>query len=208
MLDLDNARGGFIGSHPFGRRPALVVIDFQRAFTDPDVSPLASDCAPAIAQANRLIQAMRGRGPVVFTVVGYDGNHGDGGCFHRKCPPLKDLVRGSAGCALDERLDYDAATDVLLHKTQASAFFGTPLAAMLAHASCDAVLIAGCTTSGCVRASAVDAMQHGFPPFVAQDAVTDRSAAQHLSNLIDLKSKYAEVLPTDALLPLLLNPTA
>lgn len=70
------------------------------------------------------------------------------------------------------------------------------------------MLIAGCTTSGCVRASAVDAMQHGFPPFVAQDAVTDRSAAQHLSNLIDLKSKYAEVLPTDALLPLLLNPTA
>ncbi len=202
-MDPDNVRGGFAGSHAAGDRPALLVIDFQNAFTDPAISSLGSDCDAAIRQTNRLIAAMRGIGPVIFTIVAYDANHADGGCFHRKCPPLKELLRSSPASSLDQRLDYDPARDLILYKTQASAFFGTPLCGILAHARCDMLVIAGCTTSGCVRASAVDAMQYGFPPFVAQDAVTDRSAAQHASNLIDLQSKYAEVMPTEALIPLL-----
>src|SRR5690606_17517162 len=91
------------------------------------------------------------------------------------------------------RLEYDAGKDLLLYKTQASAFFGTPLSAILAANRTDTLIVAGATTSGCVRASVVDAMQNGYAPFVAMDCVADRSAAQHQSNLIDMASKYGEV---------------
>lgn len=194
MHDKDNLRSGFAGTLRPGTSPALLVIDFQRGFTEPAISPLASECPQAVEATNRLIRAMRGVGRVIFTVVGYDGNVADIGCWGQKGPTLRTLVRGTAACDLDPRLDYDPSADLILHKTQASAFFGTPLPGILAAARCDMVLVAGCTTSGCVRASVVDAMQYGFPPFVVQECVADRSLAQHNSNLIDMHSKYAEVV--------------
>ncbi len=109
-------------------------------------------------------------------------------------------MRGTSACELDPRLDYDPEQDIILYKTQASAFYGTPLSALLAHQACDMLLVAGATTSGCVRASVVDSLQSGFAPFVAEDAVADRSAAQHRSNLVDMASKYAEVLPSAQLI--------
>ena len=146
---------------------------------------------------------MRGIGPVVFTVVAYEPHLKDAGVWARKCSSLATLVRGTQAVELDPRLGYDPQQDILLSKTQASAFFGTPLAGFLAANQCDMLVIAGCTTSGCVRASAVDAIQHGFPPFVVRDCVADRSAEQHESNLIDIESKYGEVTRLADMLDLL-----
>jgi nicotinamidase-related amidase len=203
MKDDANIRSGFNGTlHP-GRKPALLVIDFQRGFTEADVSPLASDCSKAITATNALIDGMRGLGPIIFTVVGYSPNMSDMGCWGQKCASLSYLVRGTPACEVDPRLHVDPATDLVLEKTQASAFFGTALAGILASARCDMLIVAGCTTSGCVRASVVDAMQYGFPPFVVSDCVTDRSVRQHESNLIDMSSKYAEVMEIDAMLDVL-----
>ena len=200
MNDKDNILGGFNGILQRGRKPALLVIDFQRGFTEPAVSPLASECTQAVLATNELIRAMRGLGPIIFTAVGYAENFSDMGCWGQKCISLKTLRRNTPACDLDPRLEYDASTDLLLYKTQASAFFGTPLMGILASARCDMVIVAGCTTSGCVRASVVDAMQYGFPPFVVSDCVADRSLAQHNSNLIDMNSKYADVLNLDVML--------
>lgn len=200
MQDQDNIRSGFNGALTRGSRPALLVIDLQRGFTETQVSPLASDCTAAVQATNRLIEAMRGVGPVIFTVVGYDANFRDMGVWGQKCSSLVTLRRDSAACELDPRLTYDAAQDLIVHKTQASAFFGTPLCGILAAERCDMLVVAGATTSGCVRASTVDAMQYGFPPFVVREAVSDRSAAQHESNLVDMDSKYAEVVALESML--------
>lgn len=193
MNDKDNVKSGFNGTLAWGRSPALLVVDFQRGFTEPAVSPLASDCSGAVLATNKLIAAMRKVGPVIFTIVGYEANLRDMGPWGEKGGTLNTLVRNTPACELDPRLDYDPQADTIVHKTQASAFFGTPLAAILAGRQCDTVVVAGCTTSGCVRASVVDAMQNGFRPFVARECVADRSAAQHESNLIDMQAKYAEV---------------
>lgn len=203
MSDAANVRSGFYGSFEMGQRPALLVIDFQRGFTENSLSPFASDCDSAIAATNNVIDAMRGIGPVLFTIIGFEKNMKDAGCWPQKCPPLSLLSRDTPLCELDPRLHYDPDTDVILYKTQASAFFGTALTGILSTAQCDTLIVAGATTSGCVRASVVDAMQYGFPPFVVQDCVADRSAAQHQSNLIDMASKYAEVLSLPELLVLL-----
>jgi nicotinamidase-related amidase len=199
MNDKDNIRSGFNGSLQWGKKPALLVVDFQRGFTEPAVSPLAAECPEAVLATNEIIRAMRGVGPVIFTVIGYDNNFSDMGCWGQKCTSLNTLKRNTPACELDPRLEYDAATDLILYKTQASAFFGTALAAILSANRCDMVIVAGCTTSGCVRASVVDAMQNGFPPFVARECVADRSQAQHDSNLIDMNSKYAEVVSLEAI---------
>lgn len=200
MDDKNNVRSGFNGTLERGVKPTLLVIDFQRGFTETALSPLASDCTESVLATNRLVGAMRGVGPVIFTVVGYDKNFRDMGCWGQKCSSLDTLRRDSPACQLDPRLDYEDTQDLLLHKTQASAFFGTALPGILASDRCDMLIVAGCTTSGCVRASVVDAMQYGFPPFVVRDCVADRSAAQHESNLIDMNSKYADVVDLDMML--------
>jgi maleamate amidohydrolase len=193
-VDAANVRSGFNGTLRPGRRPALLVVDFQRGFTEPAISPLASDCSAAVACAGRMIRGFRGRGPVFYTVCGYSKNLADAGFWIQKCRTLDTLILGTAACELDPRLPYDAAEDVVINKTQASAFFGTPLASLLSARGIDMLVVTGCTTSGCIRASVVDAMQHGFPPFVVREGCSDRSAAQHESNLIDMQSKYAEVV--------------
>lgn len=203
MRDDANAHSGFYGSLTPGHRPALLVVDFQLGFTDTNVSPLASECGAAVMATNELISAMRRTGPVIFTVVAYEPHLSDAGLWARKCGSLGTLIRGTKAAELDPRLRYDPKHDIVLIKTQASAFFGTPLTGILAANRCDTLVIAGCTTSGCVRATAVDAIQYGFPPFVVHDCVADRSAAQHESNLIDLESKYAEVLSLARMLEIL-----
>ncbi|MEZ2741662.1 isochorismatase family protein [Paenalcaligenes hominis] len=194
MRDLDNLRGGFDGELSFGRHPALLVIDFQKGFTVPGHSALYADCNKQIESTNKIIKAMRGIGPIYFTVIAYEKNLKDGGLWLKKGRSLQQLLRNTSASELDSQLDYDRDKDTLLYKTQASAFFGTPLAALLSQSQCDSLIVAGATTSGCVRASVVDAMQNGFAPFVVADAVSDRSSQQHTSNLIDMASKYAEVV--------------
>lgn len=203
MLDTDNVASGFGGTLELGKRPALLVVDFQCAFTQPELSPFASECDDQLTATNKLIDAMRDVGPVFFTSAGYDDHALDTGLWIQKNPGLATLRRSSKHCDIDERLHVDPQVDLLIHKTQASAFFGTPVAALLAARGVDMVMLAGATTSGCIRASVVDAIQHGFAPFVVEECVSDRSAAQHDANLVDMQSKYAEVVSLNSMLQFL-----
>lgn len=189
------ARGGFGKSLPFGRRPALVVIDFVRAYLV-KTSPLYAGVEQARADCEILLRAARAAGiPVLHTNVVYQPGGRDGGVFFRKVPGLKCFERGAHPelAAFAEGLEpIDGET--VISKQYASAFFGTSLAATLTSMQIDTVLIAGLSTSGCVRASAVDCVQHGFVPVVVREAVGDRAPGPHEANLFDLQAKYAEVV--------------
>lgn len=178
-----------------GRRPALLVIDFVRAYLVED-SPLYAAAGPALAAARQLLSAARRAGlPVLHTRVEYQAGGRDGGVFFRKVPALRCFEAGARPdlAAFAEGLE-PVAGETVITKQYASAFFGTSLASTLTALGVDTLLIAGVSTSGCVRASAVDACQHGFIPLVVRDAVGDRHPAPHEASLFDLQAKYAEVV--------------
>jgi maleamate amidohydrolase len=179
-----------------GRRPALLVVDFVRAYLEPG-SPLYAGVEDARAAAVQLLAAARAAGiPVMHTNVAYEPGGADGGVFFRKLPALASFERGRHPelAAFAEGLE-PAPGEPVFTKQYASAFFGTGLAEALRERGVDTLLIAGLSTSGCVRASAVDACQHGFVPLVVREAVGDRHPAPHEANLFDLQAKYAEVIP-------------
>ena len=193
--DENYATGGFGGTLQPGRRPALLVVDFVQAYVVSD-SPLYAAAEPARAAAVTLLGAARGAGiPVVHTGVRYQPGGRDGGVFFRKVPALACFEEGAHPdlAAFAPGLEPQAGETVII-KQYASAFFGTTLASTLTALGVDTLLIAGVSTSGCVRASAVDACQHGFVPLVVRDAVGDRHAAPHEASLFDLQAKYAEVV--------------
>jgi nicotinamidase-related amidase len=179
----------------YGKHPALLVIDMQIGFTAPEKSPLAGNLDSHIAAINRLLPAARKAGaPVVFTVVGYDPQiPGDGGLWPEKAPTLLELKLGSDLVNLDPRLRR-LPDELLLVKKYASAFQGTPLAPTLVSRGVDTVVVTGCTTSGCVRATVMDALAHGFRPIVPEEAVGDRAQEPHDANLFDIDSKYGDVV--------------
>jgi nicotinamidase-related amidase len=181
-----------------GERPALLIVDFVRAYLVPG-SPLYAGVEPARAAAERLLAAARRAGiPVMHTNVEYEPGGRDGGVFFRKLPALASFERGrNPGlAAFAEGLDPLPGEPVFT-KQYASAFFGTRLAELLRERGVDTLLIAGVSTSGCVRATAVDACQYGFIPLVVREAVGDRHPAPHEANLFDLQAKYAEVVSLD-----------
>jgi nicotinamidase-related amidase len=178
-----------------GIRPALLVVDFVRAYLTPG-SPLYAGVEHARAAAERLLRAARTADiPVMHTNVGYEPGGIDGGVFFRKLPALASFERGRSPelAAFAEGLE-PLASEPVFTKQYASAFFGTKLAAALKSMKVDTLLIAGVSTSGCVRATAVDACQHGYVPLVVREAVGDRHPAPHEANLFDLQAKYAEVI--------------
>lgn len=187
------ANGAFGGSLGIGRRQALVMIDFAQAYFVSD-SPLFANCPKVVPQAAALLQWARGRGMLVcHTRVEYRPDGLDGGVFFRKLPALKVFTAGHPLAACVPSLaPHD--NEPVCTKQYASAFFGTSLASTLRAQGVDCVLLAGMSTSGCVRASAVDAIQHGFIPVVVRDACGDRHPAPHEANLFDLQAKYAEVM--------------
>ena len=192
-LDADYAAAGFGGRLAFGNRPALLVIDVVMAYLD-KTSPLYAGVENALASNIRLVEAARAAGvPVIFTRVLYSANGADGGVFYRKVPALKAYLEGSPLGAFPPGLQ-PRADEVVVTKQYASAFFGTSLASTLRALEVDTVVMGGFSTSGCVRASALDAMQHGFIPFVVRDACGDRDPRPHEANLFDLQAKYAEVV--------------
>jgi maleamate amidohydrolase len=177
----------------FGRRPVVLVVDIIRAYLEPS-SPLYAGVEDAVASAARVIDAARDTSvPVIFTRVEFIRGGTDGGMFYRKVPALAVL---DAGSPLADFPDAPRPRDgeVVVTKQYASAFFGTSLASTLTALGIDTVVIVGLSTSGCVRASAVDAIQHGFAPVVVRDAVGDRDARPHEANLFDLDAKYADVM--------------
>ncbi|WP_231712307.1 isochorismatase family protein [Vineibacter terrae] len=193
-LAQDYAKAGFRGRLGFGRRPALVLVDLVQAYFEPG-SPLhAPAVEPARQSSVRLLAAARQAGVLIaFTRVVYRAGGADGGVFFRKVKALSVFEEGSALGAFAAGIE-PAPGELIITKQYASAFFGTSLAASLTAASIDTVIITGVTTSGCVRATAVDAMQNGFIPVVIRDAVGDRDARPHEANLFDLESKYADVV--------------
>ncbi|WP_407525909.1 isochorismatase family protein [Methylobacterium oryzisoli] len=179
-----------------GRRPALLVVDLTRAFTAPETS-LGADMAPAIDETNRLLDAAHAAGiPVHLSTIAYDDPSTQSGVWRDKITGLDALILGSEGVDQDPRLRR-APSDRILVKRFASCFFGTTLADDLRAGGVDTLIIAGCTTSGCVRASAVDACSHGFRTIVAREATADRLQDAHAQSLIDIDLKYGDVMPVD-----------
>lgn len=190
----DQTFGNQVG---WGKRPLLLVIDMTRAFTDPD-RPLGAEVSGLVTAINALIHAARdGEVPVMFTRVAYEASDlSDAGLWARKIGKLDDLLAVSDGVELDPRLDV-RPTDMMLTKKYASCFFGTDLASRLVYNGIDTLVIAGLSSSGCVRATAVDAIQWGFRPMVVEDAVADRWPDAHRQALVDLSAKYADLMEVE-----------
>lgn len=196
-----SADGAFGRSLEPGSRPALLVVDFVRAYLVKD-SPLYAGVEDVRQACESLLRACRSASlPVVHTNVVYAPGGVDGGVFFRKIPALRCFERGVRPdlAAFAEGLE-PAPGEIVISKQYASAFFGTSLVSTLTALRVDTVLIAGLSTSGCVRSTAVDCCQYGFVPIVVRDAVGDRAPGPHDGSLADLQAKYAEVMTLDAVL--------
>jgi nicotinamidase-related amidase len=194
-----NQQVGFEGTLTPGKSPALLIVDFVKAYLIRG-SPLYAGVERAHSACVRLLRSCREAGIlVIHTNVAYHPGGRDGGVFFRKVPALRCFERGlnpelaAFGEGLEPRAD-----ELVISKQYASAFFATSLAATLTASGIDTLLIAGVSTSGCVRATAVDCCQHGFVPLVVRDAVGDRASGPHESNLFDIQTKYGEVIDLGA----------
>jgi maleamate amidohydrolase len=181
----------------FGQRPAVIVIDMVKAFTDPN-RMLGADLDRQVEAIRPLLDAAHERGfPVLFSTVRYDDAElRDAGIWELKMKGLATLKADTDGWEVDPRLNF-SPYDSLLFKKYASCFFGTDLVPRLMSRGVDTLIVTGCTTSGCVRATAVDAVQNGFRPMVVREAVGDRSMPAHEQSLFDLNAKYADVVSLD-----------
>ena len=179
-----------------GSRPAVLVVDFSCGFTDPECT-LGSDMTEAVEATKRLLDAVRAKGlPVVFTTIGFEPSLKDGGLWLQKVPALGDLQIGGKWVEIDPRLE-PRDDETIVMKKGASGFFGTNLASILVAQGVDSVVLCGATTSGCIRATAVDLLQYGWPTIVPRECVADRARAPHEANLFDIQAKYADVVPVE-----------
>lgn len=179
-----------------GSRPAVLVVDFSRGFTDPECT-MGSDLTSEVEATTRVLAAAREKGlPVIFTTIGFEPNLKDGSLWLQKAPGLADLQVGGKWVDIDPRLER-AEDEVVILKKGASAFFGTNLPSVLVSQGVDTIVLCGATTSGCIRATAVDLLQYGYPTLVPRECVGDRAQGPHEANLIDIQAKYADVVPVE-----------
>ena len=189
-------RQGFGQAIGRGRNPALLVVDFVNGFLDPGNFG-GGNILEAARRTKRLLAAARAKKlPIVFTRIVYAEDGSDAGVWCEKAPRLKLLTESSEASQVTASLRPKRG-ELVVRKTQASAFFGTDLASYLTYRGVDATIVAGCTTSGCVRASVVDAISYNFRPIVVPECVGDRAEAPHEANLFDIGQKYADLLPLD-----------
>lgn len=189
-------RQGFGTSMPLKEPFGLLVIDFINGFADPGRFG-GGNIAEAIHCTQGLLTAARDRKwPVIHTRVVYQDDGADANIFALKVPNIVSLLEDAPGSQFVPELQ-PVKGELVIRKTYPSAFFGTTLASWLTQRGVQTLLIAGCTTSGCVRASVVDAMCHGFRPFVITDCVGDRSLQAHEANLFDMNQKYATLMTRD-----------
>jgi maleamate amidohydrolase len=194
--------GGLGGRGGFGVRPALIVVDLCAGFTDPAYPP-GTDLDEVVGKVRVLLDHARSQAvPVVFTTIAFAADGVEGSIWRRKMPALDCLVAGSAAVELDTRLGRRPEEPVVV-KRAASAFAGTGLASLLVSLGADSLIVTGATTSGCVRATVVDACMAGYPTAVPADCVGDRHAGAHAANLFDIAAKYADVLDLAQALSLL-----
>ena len=193
------ARQDFGKAMGFGDRAALLIVDFTVGFNDPSLFG-GGNIETAVRRTAGLLEFFRRSArPVAFSRVVFSDDGVDAGVFTLKVPQLRILTESHpAGQVVPEL--QPATGELIVRKTHASAFFGTSLAPWLALRRVDTLVIAGCTTSGCVRASVVDASANNFRPIVAADCVGDRYLAAHEANLFDMGQKYADVMQRDAIL--------
>lgn len=177
----------------FGRATALLVVDFVNGFVDPEILG-GGNVAPAVAATVPLLDHFRKTGRLVaFTRIVYADDGADCGVWCEKVPRLRELTEGAHASQVVGQL-APRPGELIIRKTQASAFFATPLAGVLLARGIDTLVIAGCTTSGCIRASVIDAMSWNFRPVVAKDCVGDRALGPHEANLFDIGQKYADLM--------------
>ena len=189
----DNYQGVYDTRLGFGQRPALLLVDFVEGYFD-EACDLYADVDDALASALRIREAARAaKIPVILTNVGYHEGMLNSGVFGRKAKPLRNFKSGSAMGAWPKGL-VPLEDELIITKQYPSAFFGTSLASTLTAAQIDSVIITGLTTSGCIRATCVDACSHGFIPIVVREACGDRAEGPHEANLFDMNAKYADVV--------------
>ena len=189
----------------FGARPAIVNVDPQHAYSRPHEFVTAYETDPRqMHYISRLSGLLRARGlPVVWTYVAYMDSGEDCGIFGvRGGGPdvLRNIRPGSRRAALDDRLEVDAARDVIINKRMASAFHDTILGSLLTFHRIDTLIVTGGSTSGCVRATVVDSVSRGYRTIVPEECVADRHESPHFANLYDMHVKYADVLPVSDVL--------
>ena len=191
----DNYAGVWGNRIGFGQSPALLMIDFMQGYTSLGAPLYAPGVVSAVEHSVALLQAARAAGiPVIHTNIRYHPGHfADGGMWVKKAPVMKDMVEGNPLAAFCLEVQ-PLASEVVFTKQYASSFFGTSLAPMLVSMGVDTLIMAGCSTSGCVRATAVDAVQYGFRGIVVRECVGDRHEAPHEANLFDIDSKYGDVV--------------
>ena len=200
----DYQQAGFGGRQNLGERPALLIVDFAMAYLQ-ESSPLYAGVEDTLASCERVLAAARAAEiPVIFTRVEFQPGGADGGVFYRKVAALKCFDRGSPLAELAPSLEVKPE-DVVVTKQYPSAFFGTSLASTLTSLGIDTVIVTGLSTSGCVRATALDACSHGYVTVVVRQAVGDRSDSVHEANLFDLNAKYADVLDEERVIGYLLQ---
>jgi maleamate amidohydrolase len=184
---------GFGARIALGRSPALLVVDFVNGFIDPTIFG-GGNISEAAERTTDVIEQWRSHGaPIAFTRIVYAEDGSNAGVWCEKVPGLKQLTEHSFASQIVEFL-RPIEGDLIIRKTQASAFFATELASILTHRGVDTVAVAGCTTSGCVRATVVDAISHNFRPIVIADCVGDRALGPHKANLFDIEQKYADLI--------------
>lgn len=180
------------GGVPFGRHPALIVVDMSLGFTSAS-SPLGGDFDSEVSAACELVGAFhRASLPVFFSTVVYRDDTTQS-VFRQHLPDLNILTPDSEWVNIDPRFAF-AHSDIVIEKTGPSAFFDTKLAGHLRVLNCDALVICGLTTSGCVRATVVDALHYNYPTWVVEQACGDRNQSAHTANLHDMQAKYAQVV--------------
>ncbi|TWR87824.1 N-carbamoylsarcosine amidohydrolase [Pseudomonas saxonica] len=179
----------------FGKKSALLMIDFMQGYTLEGAPLFAPGVVSAVAESVELLACARDQQIlVVHTNIRYHPGHFiDGGIWVKKAPVMKDMVEGNPLAAFCEAVQ-PTPDEIVISKQYASSFFGTSLASLLHAQGVDTVVLAGCSTSGCIRATAVDAVQHGFRTIVVRECVGDRHSAPHEANLFDIDSKYGDVV--------------
>lgn len=190
-----NYRGVWDTRIGFGRKTALLAIDFVQAYVLPDAPLYAEGAVRALGPAREVLEAARGAGiPVIHTSIRYSPHgYADGGVWVKKAPVMKTMIDGHPHAEFCEEL-RPLDGELVISKQYPSAFFGTTLASTLYAQGVDTIALIGCSTSGCIRASAVDGVQYGFRVMVIREAVGDRHPAPHEANLFDIDSKYGDVI--------------
>jgi len=190
-----NYQGVFDTNIGFGERPAIIVIDFIRAYTTKGAPFFGQGVVDAVDHSVPLLAAARSaKVPIIYTKVLYHPSGLDGGLFVKKVPALRTLVAGEPLAEIDPKITPHPE-DLVIVKNYPSCFFGTTLQSTLMGLEVDTLILIGCSTSGCVRAAAIDAIQYGYRVVVPRECAGDRHDAPHDANLFDINAKYGDVVP-------------